>query len=125
MGGVFFRDIQRHPLRNSKIVVVFYLVFDTLFDMKDNDPTFTPQRQAMVAKLNSEVASDDPQVEKTRLEQLHGVGNVFDTSEATAAFEFKSFLAPFVFVTRKSDGKSGLMEFQHYPRFYFGFKPKN
>jgi hypothetical protein len=33
------------------------------------------------------------------------------------------FLAPFVVVRRKIDGVKGSLEFQHHPRFYFGFSP--
>jgi hypothetical protein len=33
------------------------------------------------------------------------------------------FTAPYVVVRRRSDGKKGSLEFQHDPRFYFGFSP--
>jgi hypothetical protein len=33
------------------------------------------------------------------------------------------FMAPLVVVRRKHDGKKGSLEFQHSPRFYFGFSP--
>lgn len=45
----------------------------------------------------------------------------YTTAELQEHFEVVSFLAPFVEVVRKSDGKSGLMEFTHHPRVYFGF----
>ena len=48
-------------------------------------------------------------------------GEVLTTSEATDKYSFKSFLAPTVFVTRKSDGVDGTLEFTHRPRFYFKF----
>lgn len=35
----------------------------------------------------------------------------------------ESFLAPMVFVSRKSDGVSGTLDFNHRPRFYFNFQP--
>jgi hypothetical protein len=35
----------------------------------------------------------------------------------------RGFKAPLVVVRRKSDGKKGSLEFQHQPRFYFGFSP--
>ena len=45
------------------------------------------------------------------------------TSEELARdFRVDSFLAPFVFVTRRSDGVKGTLEFVHSPRFYFDFK---
>jgi hypothetical protein len=52
-------------------------------------------------------------------------GEVLTTSEATQDYAFKSFLAPVAFVTRKSDGVSGTLEFQHDPRFYFNFTPRS
>ena len=36
-------------------------------------------------------------------------------------FEVTGFMAPFVVVTRKSDGVRGSMEFVHHPRVYFNF----
>ena len=35
------------------------------------------------------------------------------------------FLAPFIVVTRKSDGVKGSMEFTHSPRMYFNFVADN
>jgi len=43
------------------------------------------------------------------------------TAEMTDAFTVHSFAAPFVIVTRKSDGVRGTLEFTHSPRFYFNF----
>lgn len=43
------------------------------------------------------------------------------TDEVRELFTVHSFLAPFVFVTRKSDGAKGSLEFTHSPRFYFNF----
>ena len=43
------------------------------------------------------------------------------TAELTQDFTVHSFLAPFVFVTRKADGQRGVMEFTHSPRLYFNF----
>jgi len=48
-------------------------------------------------------------------------GEVLTTNEATEKYSFKSFLAPFVFVTRKSDDVDGTLEFNARPRFYFNF----
>ena len=61
--------------------------------------------------------------ERADLEARYGFGNVYDTAELQATFVVKSFLAPFVYVTRKLDGVTGTMEFTHHPRFYFGFVP--
>jgi len=43
------------------------------------------------------------------------------TEELKRDFEVIGFLAPFVAVIRKSDGKKGSMMFTHHPRFYFNF----
>ena len=50
-------------------------------------------------------------------------GKVWDTKELLEDFHVKSFLAPFVFVTRKSDGVEGTLAFQNSPRFYWGWNP--
>jgi len=50
------------------------------------------------------------------------VGQVWDTDELSRDFTVTGFLAPFVGVTRKSDGVRGTLTFQHHPRFYWGFK---
>lgn len=48
---------------------------------------------------------------------------VYDTGELQTLFSVHSFLAPYVSVTRKADGKRGSLEFQHAPRYYFNFVP--
>jgi hypothetical protein len=78
------------------------------------DETEEPRR-AMVDALNAEPGS------REALEAEHG--DVFDTQQLQEAFTVNSFLAPFVSVTRKSDGVKGVMAFQHHPRFYFDFQP--
>ena len=45
----------------------------------------------------------------------------WDTAELTRDFIVHAFAAPFVIVTRKSDGQKGFLEFTHSPRLYFGF----
>lgn len=47
----------------------------------------------------------------------------WDSDQLRAEFEVIGFLAPFVVVRRKSDGRKGSMEFTHNPRFYFNFVP--
>ncbi len=64
----------------------------------------------------------DPSLPTTRDDLEKQVGRVWDTQELTAEFQVHSFLAPFVRVSRKSDGQKGTLEFTHYPRFYFRFK---
>ncbi len=72
-------------------------------------------RRVLVGAINSNPGS------REALEAEHGVGNVWDTNELTRDFDVQGFMAPFVSVTRKSDGKRGLLMFQHSPRFYFHF----
>jgi hypothetical protein len=50
-------------------------------------------------------------------------GEVWDTEELRRDFVVEGFLAPVVVVRRKCDGQRGSLEFQHRPRFYFGFRP--
>ena len=51
-------------------------------------------------------------------------GKVYSTDELQAEFSVTGFMAPYVGVTRKSDGKKGSMRFQGSPRFYFEFQPE-
>src|SRR5436189_185647 len=51
-------------------------------------------------------------------------GQTWDTEELKRDFEGFSFLAPFVSVRRKSDGKKGVLLFRHDPRVYFGWVPE-
>ena len=78
------------------------------------DETEHYRRQRLV-ELNSEPGS------REALEAEHG--QVWNTEELSADFEPIGFMAPFIVVLRKSDGKKGSLEFQHQPRFYFGFSP--
>lgn len=63
-------------------------------------------RRAMVDAINS-----DPVVPEG-----------LTTDELRRDYEVTGFLAPFVFVRRKSDGVRGSFQFRHSPRVYFGFK---
>lgn len=72
-------------------------------------------RRQLVAEINS-----NPQ-DRTALETSYT--RVWTTPELTAEFTVRSFLAPFVIVTRKSDGVTGTLEFQHSPRMYYNFVP--
>jgi hypothetical protein len=47
----------------------------------------------------------------------------WNTAELQEDFTVHGFGAPFVHVTRKSDGKKGTLQFTHSPRVYFGFQP--
>ena len=59
---------------------------------------------------------------RTREELMEHYDEVLDTNEATEKYEFRSFLAPFAFVTERKTGVKGTVQFQDRPRFYFGFK---
>ena len=80
--------------------------------MSNPDPTEDIRRD-IVAALNSDEHT------RQQLEAEHG--QVWDTKQLQEDFTVKSFLAPFVMVVRKSDGKEGLLLFTHRPRFYFGW----
>ena len=45
----------------------------------------------------------------------------WNTEEIQEGFEVRGFSAPYVAVTRKSDGVKGSLEFTHRPRVYFDF----
>ena len=53
---------------------------------------------------------------------LAGADKTWTTSEMTAEFEVLGFLAPYVVVRRKSDSKTGSLQFRHSPRVYFGWQ---
>lgn len=50
-------------------------------------------------------------------------GPLWDTQEMQEEFSVSGFAAPFVVVTRKSDGVRGTLTFVHSPRVYFDFVP--
>ena len=74
-----------------------------------------PYRRQRLAQINAEPGS------REALESQHG--QVWDTDELSRDFDVIGFMAPFVVVSRNCDGKKGSLEFQHQPRFYFGFSP--
>jgi hypothetical protein len=66
----------------------------------------------------TEVINKNP-LERAELETQYGT--VWNTEELSRDFEVKGFMAPFVVVKRKADGKMGSLMFQHAPRYYFSF----
>lgn len=80
--------------------------------MKDETEAIRRER---LAAINAEPGS------RKTLEAEHG--EVWTTSELGRDFEVIGFMAPLVVVRRRSDGVKGSLEFQHSPRFYFGWKP--
>lgn len=85
-----------------------------MFNFTPNAEAFDAARRAELEKVNAEAA------ERSVLEQRHG--KVWNVKELQESFEVIGFMAPFLSVRRKSDGKRGSMEFQHSPRFYFDFQ---
>lgn len=71
-------------------------------------------RRERQAELNS-------QPEITRESLMEQYGQVWTTSEVSNDFTIVGFMAPYVVVRRKADGKSGSLEFTHMPRYYFNF----
>jgi len=78
------------------------------YDMKDKTEN---TRREMVNATNSNPKS------REGLEANYG--QVWDTKQLQEEFVVKGFLAPFVTVERRSDGRKGTLMFQHNPRFYF------
>ena len=72
-----------------------------------------PIRRRRLAEINADPASREV------LESKYG--QVWDAGELARDFEVLGFMAPFVVVRRRSDGRKGSLEFQHYPRFYLNF----
>lgn len=70
-------------------------------------------RRVLVNEINS--GAEARQI----LEDLYG--QVWNTNELSNDFIVEGFLAPWVIVTRKSDNKKGVLEFQHRPRFYYNW----
>jgi len=89
---------------------------DRLEAMKELEThdTSTIRRQ-MVAEQRSEGPLD-----RAALEAKYG--KVWDATELAAEFSVTGFGAPVVAVKRRSDGVIGSLEFQHSPRFYYGWK---
>lgn len=82
--------------------------------MSAEDPT-EAVRMAMTAEINKVAA------ERAPLEAAYG--QVWDTKELQQDFDVTGFAAPFCVVRRKSDGAEGSIMFQHWPRYYFSFRP--
>jgi hypothetical protein len=82
------------------------------------DHTEEIRRDRLVA-INSAVQSQDAHAERKRLQAMYGP--VWDTSQLRADFEVLGFMAPYIVVRRRSDGRKGSLEFQHQPRLHFNF----
>ena len=78
-----------------------------------SDPTENIPRQ-QVAEINAKPGS------REALEAEHG--QVWDTDQMRADFDALGFMAPYIVVSRKSDGVKGSLQFQHAPRLYYSFQ---
>ncbi|MGO8930227.1 MAG: hypothetical protein ACLQU3_25440 [Limisphaerales bacterium] len=74
-------------------------------------------RRRRLAEINRTVDSDDVIAERQRLQARYG--QIWDTAQLAKDFDVLGFMAPYVVVQRRSDGRKGSLEFQHLPRFYF------
>jgi len=61
---------------------------------------------------------------QTRKDFEDKYGQVWDTQELQYDYRVVGFGAPYVVVESKKDNKSGTLEFNHSPRFYFNWKEK-
>lgn len=68
---------------------------------------FDDIRRNMVAEINTSPVPE---------------GKTWTTAEMQEEFNVLGFMAPFVIVARKSDGKRGTLEFKHSPRVYFNWQ---
>jgi hypothetical protein len=75
-----------------------------------------------IAKITSEIESNDEEKERARLVEKYGADNVWDTEEVSRNFEIIGFMAPFVVAIRQADKVKGSLQFQHSPRFYFNWR---
>lgn len=66
-------------------------------------------------KTHEEIAAEA----RPALEAKHG--QVWNTAELQADYDVVGFCAPYVVVRRKADDKMGSLQFDHAPRFYYGW----
>ena len=59
---------------------------------------------------------------RDRAELERRFGKVWGPVELAEEFEVVAFLAPYVVVNLKADGKQGSLEFQNEPRLYFNWE---
>ena len=86
------------------------------------DPT-EGVRRVLVSAINTEAAEIAKTTSDPRKELEARYGQLWDTSEMQKEFSVSGFMAPYVGVTRKSDGAEGTLLFSHHPRFYHSFSP--
>ena len=83
----------------------------------------------MEDEMTQEEQMEKEQKEKKEIfirEQLEEeYGEVWTAQKLQEDFFVHNFIAPFCQVTRKSDGKTGVLEFIHMPRLYYNFMEDN
>jgi len=93
-----------------------------LYDPKDLTKFVDKEAAELALDVNEDEGDPhqvDP-VERKNLEDKHG--QVWNTTQLQQDFSVTGFQAPYVVVKRKKDGLVGSLEFQHAPRYYFGWK---
>ena len=63
-----------------------------------------------------------PEMPAELLARVQQGEQVWSARELSQEFEVLGFMAPFVVVRRRSDGKRGTLMFTHEPRYYFGWQ---
>jgi hypothetical protein len=80
--------------------------------MEENeDPALEQSRRMRMQEINVQP--------RTRAELEAKYGQVWDTEELKAEFVIVAFIAPYIALRHKGDGRLASLEFQHAPRFYF------
>lgn len=74
----------------------------------------------VVNAVAEELGIPPEELARQRLSEQYG--QVWNTEEMSRDFVAVGFMAPYVVVRRKSDGKEGTLTFQHSPRFYYDFQ---
>ena len=77
---------------------------------------------SLIRRIQAAIINGDART-REELESLHG--QTWTTAEMTEEFCVSGFAAPYVIVTRRSDGVQGSLLFRHHPRVYFGFKEQS
>lgn len=78
---------------------------------ENEDPALEQSRRMRMAEINVQP--------RTRTELEAKYGRVWDTEELKADFEIIAFIAPYIALRHRSNGRLASLEFQHAPRFYF------
>jgi hypothetical protein len=94
------------------------LFSETAAIRREKGDAMSDETESMRRALLQEMQTSGP-ASRESLEQAHG--QVWDTRQMTEEFEVIGFLAPYVGVRRRADGRKGSLMFQHDPRLYYSF----